>query len=619
MRLRVECKAVSLTGERAILKLGSDKLRNYVQMSLALLARRSWGEFHLRHWTGKTAFLATFRRSLFSGMGCIFDLIERSRSGDVAPTVAAADEILTLVCQSPLSQTNLRAILSSEISCTDASPSGGGSGTATRFVDEAPGVPEKLAFEGRCGHCAGPLDRASIPGYDCPNECGAVACCVDCFAAHRHSCGREMMGKACFGERFCGPNCPLTKAVALEGIFVQPPLDRLRDGNWDFFSPSGRECLEGMEDDGHLSVCLALGPGMQNILGGQGETDLDHFRSLCARTARSEEQRQTLGISPSFKGQSDQGKTRERYGPPINPGSQGSSPAGAFWLAGTSLVLSPMVYPGGRGAVWTPGSFCDMLQCMLLWRQSSEVDSTGSQHPRSPPTASQAGLPWAPGSPALWVPRWRWHTDLWHCQWSRISVAVVSGLCASLEGAAEDADPISSPWARGWRERYHVSLALIYKRISKPATGIGSGPHNHGSDGGHDKRTRKGASQNDASARVPAGNWHQADVDSRIGKPKCHEPLPGFQMGLEGPLIFCMAPRATHQCAWSLCLLGRIPAKDKTSPPAGDPLFQRDRLAGYVSLPEQGEKQFPQVEPLVTAGERAEPDGRCPAGPLVDH
>ena len=241
-------------GRKGILKLGSDKLRNYVQMSLALLARRSWGEFHLRHWTGKTAFLATFRRSLFSGMGCIFDLIERSRSGDVAPTVAAADEILTLVCQSPLSQTNLRAILSSEISCTDASPSGGGSGTATRFVDEAPGVPEKLAFEGRCGHCAGPLDRASIPGYDCPNECGAVACCVDCFAAHRHSCGREMMGKASFGERFCGPNCPLTKAVALEGIFVQPPLDRLRDGNWDFFSPSGRECLEGMEDDGHLSA-----------------------------------------------------------------------------------------------------------------------------------------------------------------------------------------------------------------------------------------------------------------------------------------------------------------------------------------------------------------------------
>ena len=142
-------------GRKGILKLGSDKLRNYVQMSLALLARRSWGEFHLRHWTGKTAFLATFRRSLFSGMGCIFDLIERSRSGDVAPTVAAADEILTLVCQSPLSQTNLRAILSSEISCTDASPSGGGSGTATRFVDEAPGVPEKLAFEGRCGHCAG--------------------------------------------------------------------------------------------------------------------------------------------------------------------------------------------------------------------------------------------------------------------------------------------------------------------------------------------------------------------------------------------------------------------------------------------------------------------------------
>eukprot|EP00435_Cladocopium_sp_Y103_P054971 s63_g18.t1 len=241
-------------GRRGILKLGPDKLRNYIQLSLALLARRSWGEFPLRHWTGKTAFLATFRRSLFSGLGCIFNLIEKARSGEVTPTMAAADEVMVLCCLSPMGQTNLRATLSGEISCTDASPSGGGSGSASKFVEEVPGVPEKLPASDLCGQCCQAIDASSFGGYECPNECGVVACCIDCIAAHRHSCIREMMGKPCFGERFSGPNCPLTKAVALAGIFVQPPLDRLRDGNWDFFSTAGRDCLEGFEDDGHLAA-----------------------------------------------------------------------------------------------------------------------------------------------------------------------------------------------------------------------------------------------------------------------------------------------------------------------------------------------------------------------------
>ena len=241
-------------GMRGVLKLGSDKLRNYIQLSLALLARRSWNEFQLRHWTGKTAFLATFKRSLFSGMGNIFNLIEASKWNDVNPTLAVADEIMVLCIQSPLSQTNLRAKLSTEVSCTDASPTGGGSCTATAFVKDCPGVPEKLQFEGKCGQCQGEMGSDPTVGYPCPNGCGVFGCCVDCIAAHRHACGRGMLGRATFGERFSGPNCPLTKAVALEGIFVQPPLDKLRDGNWDFFSPAGKECLEGLEDDSHLSA-----------------------------------------------------------------------------------------------------------------------------------------------------------------------------------------------------------------------------------------------------------------------------------------------------------------------------------------------------------------------------
>eukprot|EP00435_Cladocopium_sp_Y103_P070870 s240_g36.t1 len=241
-------------GRRGVLKLGSDKLRNYIQLSLALMARRSWNEFQMRHWSGETAFMATFRRPMFSGLAGIFPLIEKAKDGEVAPHAAVVDEIMTLCVQSPLSQTNLRAILSPEVSCTDASPSGGGSCSATAFKQDAVQIPEKLAFEGLCGQCGGALDVGTTPGYDCPNDCGFKACCIDCFASHRHGCAREMLGRASFGERFSGPNCPLTKAVALAGVFVQPPLDKLREGSWDFFSPLGRDCLGRFEDDGHLSA-----------------------------------------------------------------------------------------------------------------------------------------------------------------------------------------------------------------------------------------------------------------------------------------------------------------------------------------------------------------------------
>lgn len=61
-------QGAELDGKRGILKLAPDKLRNYLRVSLALLARKSWNEFHLRHWTGNSAFMATFRRSLFAGL-----------------------------------------------------------------------------------------------------------------------------------------------------------------------------------------------------------------------------------------------------------------------------------------------------------------------------------------------------------------------------------------------------------------------------------------------------------------------------------------------------------------------------------------------------------------------
>ena len=116
-----------------MLKIAHDKLRAYFELSLTLLSRHRWTEFYLRHWIGKTAFLATFKRSLFSGISNVFDAIERAKKGPIAPIEEVIDEIIYLMIQLPLAQVNLKAKISPEISCTDASPIGGGSATATAF------------------------------------------------------------------------------------------------------------------------------------------------------------------------------------------------------------------------------------------------------------------------------------------------------------------------------------------------------------------------------------------------------------------------------------------------------------------------------------------------------
>ena len=68
---------IQLDCRRGVLKLTGEKLR-YIELSLALLSRHWWSEFYLRHWTGKTASMATFKRSMFSGIANVFDAIERA-------------------------------------------------------------------------------------------------------------------------------------------------------------------------------------------------------------------------------------------------------------------------------------------------------------------------------------------------------------------------------------------------------------------------------------------------------------------------------------------------------------------------------------------------------------
>ena len=243
-------------GHRGILKLGSDKLRNYINLSMALLARKSWNEFQLRHWTGKTAFLqATFKRSLFSGMAKIFELVQLAQKGDVYPNPTVMDEVFVLMTQACLSQVNLKATISTEISCTDASPTGGGSGVATQFKKGDLIEDQKVEFNNTCQTCGTHVGIPEPGSYTCPSGCGGVMCSVACQSAHRAKCTIKSALRPVFGERFSGPTFPLSKAMAQAGIFVQPPLDYLMEGDeWDFFTPQGKERLEEYENDGELEA-----------------------------------------------------------------------------------------------------------------------------------------------------------------------------------------------------------------------------------------------------------------------------------------------------------------------------------------------------------------------------
>eukprot|EP00435_Cladocopium_sp_Y103_P053881 s1018_g17.t1 len=83
-------------------------------------------------------------------------------------------------------QSELRAKLSPIISCTDASPSGGGLAIATNFKSKSLVVPEELPEKASCACCgtgfAGLDPERRL--YMCPRRCGERFCSALCVADH---------------------------------------------------------------------------------------------------------------------------------------------------------------------------------------------------------------------------------------------------------------------------------------------------------------------------------------------------------------------------------------------------------------------------------------------------
>ena len=224
--------------------LARDKQSQLVGLTAALLEAEKVTEFELRHWTGKVIFGMSFRRPLMSVLEAVFMDITRAEMGPVVLSPAAVDEVVAVLAMIPLMSMNLRAVLDDEVVVTDASPSGGGAAVATRFKKD----PDTVDYTGDvCLECDGQFgDWGRFP---CPSSCGGVFCSLQCIHAHRSgSCVRKSYPCPKFGERFSGPNAPLSHAVAKRGgIQVQEPFDWFRGR--DFFNQNDKQRLEELESD----------------------------------------------------------------------------------------------------------------------------------------------------------------------------------------------------------------------------------------------------------------------------------------------------------------------------------------------------------------------------------
>ena len=96
------------------------------------------------------------------------------------------------------------------------------------------------------------LEKPSV--LPLPAGCRVSLCSLECIQQHRdEACKRRDYSIPKFGERFSGPNAPLSHAVARLGcVEVQPPYD-LERGD-DFFSEEGKNKLDRLEGDPDLVV-----------------------------------------------------------------------------------------------------------------------------------------------------------------------------------------------------------------------------------------------------------------------------------------------------------------------------------------------------------------------------
>ena len=206
-----------LDGETGTFEASHDKKVNLMGLAAALMGYGRATEFELRHFAGKAIFAMAFRHPTMSLLEEIFVDIGKAKSGQVELNRKTVDEIYAVMALLPLMYMNLRARFDREVTITDASPTGGGGATATEFKDEPDCTRHPAGNE--CAECERELEEGRT--YPCPAGCGVKLCSLHCTTSLREgTCRRKLYTVPKFGERFAGPNAPLSRAVARVGGIV---------------------------------------------------------------------------------------------------------------------------------------------------------------------------------------------------------------------------------------------------------------------------------------------------------------------------------------------------------------------------------------------------------------
>ena len=125
----------AIIGDRRILRHSYEKSVELLDLSLGLVSMDGITEFCMRHWTGKAAFAAAFRRPLYSILKEVYAMFEWAKDAkrvELPPPVV--DEVLCFASLLPFAETDLGSPIS-----PDASPTGGGSLIAHMFKSVSAG------------------------------------------------------------------------------------------------------------------------------------------------------------------------------------------------------------------------------------------------------------------------------------------------------------------------------------------------------------------------------------------------------------------------------------------------------------------------------------------------
>ena len=211
--------------------------------------------------------------------------------------------------------------------------------------------------------------------------------------------------------------------------------------------------------------------------------------------------------------------------------------------------------------------------------EANQMAVPRSQLPTASCCSASAKMRW-PQWPTSVRGAWesRWHVSLRHWGCSRVSVAMVSCVCQSVEAGASRKMSCSN-WP-AWpypAECYLFSAEVFYPWHAEWCRGKVSSAGSLLGGFNDDSRTGNWTPQVVDSQRIHPRVWHQ-DFDWEGGWIRSiHVSVPWVYVGLEDPLELQMERRAAHQRSRSQCVFGWAQEENQRAAFPGVPFHQCDR------------------------------------------